>query len=410
MNYIFVDCSLGISGDMLASALFDVGVPESIFKENLDNIKIDKNFNLTFREAKSNGMRGIRCIKSENQEEESHRSLNDIKKIIYESNFNNFVKEKSIEVFEVLAKAESIVHGLKISEVHFHELGSIDSLIDVVNVCSAIDYLKPEIIYFEKPPAGSGIVSTSHGMLSVPVPTVLEISKQKQIPLTFYVEENIGEISTPTGMALIAIFADKIGKPKYLNINNIGIGLGSKDISRPNLLKVILLSNNENNISNRLNKKPIYESIFFQEAWIDDATPEDIAVLVEKLRNAGAIEVVSNSVDMKKNRKGICIKVIVNNNNVESLRDAWFNFSTTLGFREQEIYRWILPRRLVKYKTSFGEINVKQALRPNNKLSIKIEHEDICEISLNSGFSIEEVRQKIFMELSKLYEIDDWSY
>ncbi len=407
MKSIFIDCSLGISGDMLASALSDLGVPNSIFLENLVSLNIDKNYNLKFKSGDSEGIKGIVCMKTEIQFKELSRSFNDIKNLIHDSSLNDYVKKKSIRAFEILAEAEAIVHGNEMSDVHFHELGTIDSIIDIVNVCSAIDFLKPYNIYFLNPPSGKGIVSTSHGPLPVPVPTVVEIARQKKIPLTVLDDKYFGEITTPTGIALIATFIDKFGQPDNINIKKIGIGLGSKNISRPNFLRALLIDENTDYIEN---DQPFYETIISQEAWIDDSTPEDIAVLIERLRSAGAVDVVCYSVDMKKNRKGICIKAIVYPKNKNLLREVWFKYSTTLGIRENKISRWILPRRIVTHETKFGKVNVKQVMRPNGQISIKIEHKDLTKITLNSGIPIEEVRQKLIIELSEFYELDNWSY
>ena len=407
MKSIYIDCCLGISGDMLASALFDLGVPQYIFADNLANLKIDENYKLNFEEGNSEGIKGISCIKTKINTEELPRSLNDIKTLLLDSNLNDYVKEKSIKVFEILAQSEAIVHGNEISDVHFHELGSIDSIIDIVNVCSAIDFLKPHKIYFSNPPAGKGVISTSHGLLPVPVPTVSEIAKQYEIPLMFLEDQYIGEITTPTGISLIAAFLDQFGCPSNINIKKIGIGLGNKNISRPNFLRAMLIDSNDDYIDK--NNQPLYETIISQEAWIDDSTPEDIAILIERLRFAGAIDVVSHSVDMKKNRKGICIKAIVKAKNQNLLREVWFNYSTTLGLRESKTTRWVLPRRIGKYKTTLGEVSFKQVMRPNGHMSIKIEHKDLSKISLNTGISLDEIRQKLLIELSEVYELDDWS-
>ena len=407
MKSIFIDCSLGISGDMLASALFDLGVPHSIFLDNLVRLNIDKNYKLKFEAGDSDGIKGIVCKKNEIQFKELSRSLNEIKNLLLDSSLNDYVKKKSIKVFEILAEAEAVVHGNQISDVHFHELGSIDSILDIVNVCSAIDFLKPYKIYFSNPPSGKGIVSTSHGPLPVPVPTVLEIARQNEIPLMVLDDKYFGEITTPTGIALIATFIDKFGQPSNLNIQNIGIGLGSKNISRPNFLRILLIDENDDYMENN---KPSNENIISQEAWIDDSTPEDVAVLIDRLRSAGAIDVICYSVDMKKNRKGICIQAIVYPKHKNLLREVWFNYSTTIGIRENKISRWILPRRIVSHKTKFGTVNVKQAMRPNGQNSIKIEHKDLTRITLNTGIPIEEIRQKLIIELSEFYEIDDWSF
>ena len=407
MKSIFIDCSLGISGDMLASAFFNLGVPHSIFLDNLVSLNIDKNYKLKFEAGDSDGIKGIVCKKNEIQFKELSRSLNEIKNLLLDSSLNDYVKKKSIKVFEILAEAEAVVHGHQISDVHFHELGSMDSILDIVNVCSAIDFLKPYKIYFSNPPSGKGIVSTSHGPLPVPVPTVLEIARQNKIPLMVLDDKYFGEITTPTGIALIATFIDKFGQPGNINIQNIGIGLGSKNISRPNFLRILLIDENDENIENN---KPSYETIISQEAWIDDSTPEDVAVLIDRLRSAGAIDVICYSVDMKKNRKGICIQAIVYPKHKNLLREVWFNYSTTIGIRENKISRWILPRRIVSHKTKFGTVNVKQAMRPNGQNSIKIEHKDLTRITLNTGIPIEEIRQKLIIELSEFYEIDDLSF
>ena len=407
MKSIFIDCSLGISGDMLESALFDLGFPHSIFLDNLVSLNIDKNYKLKFEAGDSDGIKGIVCKKNEIQFKELSRSLNEIKNLLLDSSLNDYVKKKSIKVFEILAEAEAVVHGNQISDVHFHELGSIDSILDIVNVCSAIDFLKPYKIYFSNPPSGKGIVSTSHGPLPVPVPTVLEIARQNEIPLMVLDDKYFGEITTPTGIALIATFIDKFGQLSNLNIQNIGIGLGSKNISRPNFLRILLIDENDDYMENN---KPYNENIIYQEAWIDDSTPEDVAFLIDRLRSAGAIDVICYSVDMKKNRKGICIQAIVYPKHKNLLREVWFNYSTTIGIRENKISRWILPRRKVSHKTKFGTVNVKQVMRPNGKNSIKIEHKDLTRITLNTGIPIEEIRQKLIIELSEFYEIDDWSF
>ncbi len=407
MNSIFIDCSLGISGDMLASALVDLGVPNSIFIDNLVRLNVEKKYDFKFNHGDSEGIKGIVCTKSQIQFKESSRSLNDIKKLLLDSSLNDYVKKKSIRVFEILAEAEAIVHGNEISDVHFHELGSMDSILDIVNVCSAIDFLKPYKIYFSKPPSGKGVVSTSHGTLPVPVPTVLEIAKQNKISLTVLDDKYLGEITTPTGIALIATFVDKFGQPDNINIEKIGIGLGTKNISRPNFLRVLLIDANDDYIDNN---KLSYETMISQEAWIDDSTPEDIAILIERLRSSGAIDVISYSVDMKKNRKGICIKLMVHPKNQILLREVWFNYSTTIGLRENKISRWILPRRTIRHKTTYGEVNIKQVMRPNGQISIKIEHKDLTKISLNTGIPIEEIRNKLLIELSEFHELYDCSF
>ena len=232
-----------------------------------------------------------------------------------------------------MAEAESSVHGCEVNDVHFHEIGSIETLINIVGVSSAIDYFKPNKIYCMPPPMGSGNVKTSHGILPIPVPVVSEIAMRNQIPLYGGEAFPYGELTTPTAIALISFFVDRYQQPACLEVLSIGVGLGKKDLKRSNLLRLYEIEKSLIEDADKLNSYLYWQELIKQEAWIDDATPEDISELVNQLRNAGAIDVICHSVQMKKGRQGVHVQAIVDLKFVKEVRLIWFSKSTTIGLR-----------------------------------------------------------------------------
>ncbi len=410
MSTLFVDCPTGLSGDMILAALLDLGVPKNIIETPLTSLGLKRHFNLKIEESDSNGLRGLKLYVETFEMEATHRSLENITKLLNNSLIDQKLRGKILAVFRQLAEAEASVHGVKINDVHFHEVGALDALIDVVGVCAAIEYLKPKKIFCGLPPAGSGSVVASHGILPVPAPAVLEIAKRNNITLLGGAKHPKGELTTPTGLALMTVLADDFCQPDLLLIKRFGIGLGSRSLDRPNLLRICELE-----VANSVKaNEPIddlkWEELICQEAWIDDASPEDIANLVEHLRSVGAIEVVAHSVQMKKGRQGISIRAIVRQSKAQTLRKSWFNQATTLGIREYTIGRWVLPRRKGICNTSFGEIEVKQVKHPNGRLSIKPENDELLRINSETGVSIDIIRQEVFANGNEFLPREDWNW
>ncbi len=408
MKSLYIDCPNGMSGDMILAAFLDLGVPKEIIEAPLFKIGMKDSFSLTIEETKNYNFRGTKVSVHESEGNPKPRKWLDIQKLINNSLWEEDLRKKVFLVFESLARAEASVHGTDINLVHFHEIGAIDSLVDIIGVCACINYIKPSKIFCGVPPAGSGVVNTEHGLLSVPVPAVIELAKNHNIKLSFDEGNAKGELTTPTGLALMAILADNFTQPESMEIESIGVGLGHRDLDRPNFLRIWKMNYSSNNQLANENSQISLERIITQEAWIDDATPEDVSNLINRLRREGAIEVITQPIQMKKGRTGICIKAIVPPTYANSLMKLWLTHSTSLGIREREEYRWTIQRKDGYCNSIFGKIRVKQALRPNNKETIKPEHDELVRISLESGKSIDEIRQEILSSIGKFIPKEQW--
>lgn len=409
-NDLVIDCPTGLSGDMLLSAFLDLDLPEDFLPKQIKLLGIEKFLELNIYEDKSYGLRGLKHSIKFIQQKEFDRSWRGIKQLITDSSLSISIKQKVLEVFQVLAKAESCVHGSNLDEVHFHEIGSIEAVINIVGVCAIIDYLQPGKIYCMTPPTGVGNVKTSHGVLPVPVPSVLEIARRKNIPLLSGDWVTDVELTTPTGIALISVFAEEYKQPMCFQPLSIGVGLGTKDIDRPNILRVFEIKKSQSHNGCESLPGLAWQELICQETWVDDSTPEDLADLINQLRIAGAIDVVSNPVQMKKGRQGLYVKAIVSLQKAAELRSIWFSKGTTLGLREHSFGRWVLPRRNGWCMTSLGKIKVKQVKRPDGSTTVKPEHDDLIKLSKNVDFSLEEIKKKIFSELNNVTPEEDWRY
>ncbi len=408
MKALFVDCSNGLAGDMLLAAFLDAGVPMKVFEDPILAMGLGKSFSFSIKEGHSLGIRGLRVGFEGLRAESSTRSFEVIAEMVNQFSWKESIRNKVLNVFRCLAEAEASVHGKAIDKVHFHELGKLDALIEVACICSAVEYLNPVQVVCSIPPAGSGMVKTSHGLLPVPVPVVLELAKKFQINLLAGENYPKSELTTPTGLAIMAVLANKFGQPDSFSIENIGIGLGSRTFDRANFLRVCISKDIEL-VPSSLQKGFNWQSLTFQEAWIDDATPEDIASLTDELRSAGAIEVVSHPVNMKKGRLGFAVKVIVKTEDAKDVRLVWFSKGTTIGLRERLEGRWVLSRRLGTCPSPFGKICVKQVQRPDGSVSIKPEHDELVRISNDTGKSIDEIRSALCLSNDNFLPSEDWS-
>ena len=410
MKNLFIDCPTGIASDMLLAALLDLGVPINFLNDYIKSLKLTDTFELKTHQEKSYGIRGIRLSLASTSRPFSSQRWIYLKDLINQLNIDKAIKNNVLAVFNELAEAEAVVHGCEIDQVHFHEIGSISNLVKVVCIFVAIDYLKVQKIYCMPPPSGSGEVMTSHGVLPVPVPTVLEIAKRKNIILSGRNSFPIGELTTPTGIALISVLVDKFEQPSFFNVLSIGVGLGSKDLHRTNLLRISEIESTElENINQSINNS-LRQSLICQEAWIDDATSEDIADLTENLRDNGAIEVVNYPIQMKKGRLGTCVKALVRIDLAQELRSVWFNKGTTIGLREIPLDRWVLLRRKGFCSTSIGEIAVKQVRRPDGRITVKPEHNDLIRLSKETGMTLDEIRKEVFSNLDNFFTDENWFF
>jgi len=407
MEDVLIECSPGISGDMLLGAFYDLGVPKKVIEQPLIDLGLNDLYQLEFKEAKSCSIRGIK-VKVRNADcIPIKRTWRSIRKLIVNGHIEDKLKKIIYEVFESLAIAEAKVHGIKSDDVHFHEIGAIDSLVDIIGVCAALNYLNPKKVYCNEPMLGKGFVQTEHGKLSVPTPAVIELIRQKNIKVLSSLNSIDGELSTPTGIALLANLVDYLEPPSKYSINSYGVGIGNLKFPFPNLVRVYKISSFE---SSSINKQinPKCEEISVQEAWIDDQTPEDISNFVEKLRIEGAYDVSYQSINMKKNRIGFSIQAILPIEKKEFFRRLWFDYSNTIGVRERTQSRWILLRRRGECSTTFGNIKVKQTLKPDGSINMKPENDEVLRLKLKHKISTYEIR-KIIKESSKKFKaFENW--
>ncbi|WP_413360078.1 LarC family nickel insertion protein [Prochlorococcus sp. MIT 1201] len=410
MTALFVDCPTGLAGDMLLAAFLDLGVPRAVIEAPLAGLGLEKGYALTVAEDRSAGLRGLRLSVEGLDLEPPHRLWHDIRALIMEADWSEPLRTKVLTVFKALAEAEAAVHGHPIEQVHFHEVGMIDALVEVVGVCAAVEHLAPEQIVCAVPPAGRGKTATAHGFLPVPVPAVLELARRHQICLEVGDDLPACELTTPTGLALMAVLAERFCQPPSLRINAIGVGLGHRNLDRPNILRICELDGFASERSEEEMAGLRWQPVVVQEAWIDDATPEDVAVFSDQLRDAGALDVVSEQVQMKKGRQGVSVKALVTAEQAPGLRVVWFSQGTTLGLREHSHGRWLLPRRGGSCPTPWGSVRVKQVRRPQGILTVKPEHDDLLRLSVETGHSMEELRREVLLASEDFVADEDWTW
>ena len=401
MSALVVDCPTGLAGDMLLSALLDLGVPESVVHEPLQALGLAKAYGLNVEESQSGGLRGLRLTVKSEDPNPPHRRWSDLRQLISDASLSTSLKTKVLQVFQALAEAEASVHGCAPDQVHFHEIGAIDSLVDVIGVCAGIEHLSPDSIYCTAPPAGHGRVTTAHGVLPVPVPAVLELAKRHQLPLLTGEDLPAAELTTPTGLALMAVLADHFQRPSTMEVEAIGTGLGHRSLDRPNLLRLIRLRDASR-------AEPGWQQLVVQEAWIDDATAEELANLAQHLRVAGALDVVQGAVLMKKQRPGTSVIALTTPDQAAALRQVWWRHSPTIGLREREQGRWVLPRRCGTSATPWGMIRAKQTRRPDGTFTIKWEQDELQRVSAEAGLTVMELRERLSRETLAFMPEEDW--
>ena len=392
MTTLWVDAPTGLAGDMLLAGLLDLGIPISAIEEPLNSLGLAGCYRIDVAEARSGGLRGKRVSVMGLEDQPPHRHWADIRQQIVEASLPTSLKDRVLAVFTALAEAESTVHGSSMESVHFHEVGAVDALVDVVGVCAALDQLNPARIFCSPLPAGRGTVRTAHGLLPVPVPAVLELARRHQVPLQQSPDAPEGELVTPTGLALMAVWADRFVPPARFTPALVGVGLGHRELDRPNLVRLILDTADQDSTYQELTDAPRWQSLVVQEAWLDDATPEDLALLMERLREAGAVDVAAHPLVMKKGRCGHGVIALVEEDAAERVRQVWFNAGTSIGVRERRQGRWLLPRRSGLLDTPWGMLPAKQVKRPDGRLTVKPEADDLELMSRRTGCSVADLR------------------
>ena len=387
MSALWIDAPTGLAGDMLLAALLDLGVDQSLVESSLEALGLAGCYRITRQEARSGGLRGIRVDVQGLEDQPPHRHWSEIRAQIHAAALAPSLKQTVLAVFTRLAEAEATVHGTLAEAVHFHEVGAIDALVDVVGVCAAIEALNPAEIVCSPLPAGSGTVSTAHGLLPVPVPAVLELARRHRIPLLQGGDLPTGELVTPTGLALVSVLADRFVAPDVLVAEKIGVGLGHRQLDRPNLVRLVLHTPSVDAVVG-----PRWESLVVQEAWIDDATPEEVAALANRLRDAGAIDVAVQPLLMKKGRSGQSITALVRDGDADEMRRLWLSAGSSIGLRERRQGRWVLPRRHGVLDTPWGPLAAKEVRRPDGRCTVKAEADALEALQASTGCGLDELR------------------
>ncbi len=411
MTDLFVDCPTGIAGDMLLAALIDLGVPKSVIEKPLLELGLEGAFQIEVQEKLSFGFRGLDVSVKGTEDEPIARQWKEIRKFFLKTNLPESLVKTVTQVFKNLAEAEASVHGKDINDVHFHEIGAIDALVDIVGVCAAVEHLAPKKIFCSIPPVGRGSVSTSHGILPVPVPAVLELAKRNEIPIAGGDHFPEGELTTPTGLALMSVLANSFCQPSFLGIKTIGVGLGDRKLDRPNFLRVCEIhSRDEAKNADPLKDLFLCQKVVVQEAWIDDCNPEDLSVFVNELRSSGAIDVVCQDLSMKKDRQGVGITALVMPEDAAALRLIWLSKSSTIGLRESFETRYILPRQIGYIETPFGKVKIKHVRRPGGLITFKPEHDDLLKLSHKTGKTLEELRLVVHKITEQFAPLEEWKW
>jgi len=386
-----VDCPTGLAGNMLLAALFDLGLPEAAVHGPLQALGLADRYRLELEERRSGGLRGLHLAVVGLEPEPAHRHWGELRSQIAAAPLEPELQRQVLAVFGLLAEAEARVHGHAPEQVHFHEVGAIDALVDVVGVCAGLRHFGVQQLVCGVPPAGHGSVRSEHGLLPLPAPAVLELACRCGVPLAASGDVPAGELTTPTGLALMAVLAERFGPGPALLPRAVGVGLGSRQLDRPNLLRLVLAEP----VDAGDPASPRCEALLQQQAQLDDASPEDLAFLIEELRAAGALEVFSQPLQMKKGRPGTLITVLANPQQAEPLRQIWWRLGTSLGVRESLQQRWALPREIFSLETPWGPVRIKRSRRPDGTLLCKPEMDDLVELARRHNLAPVELRRAV---------------
>ena len=383
-NILYFQCFSGISGDMCLGALMDCGVPKDHLDQEIDKLLL-KGF---YIEVKKINKKGIGCTKATIVQDtyQEFRHLPDILAIISNSSLSPWVKAMSAKAFNRLAKAEASVHQTTIDKIHFHEVGALDAIVDIVGTFVGVEYLQPTAVMSSPLPTGGGYVKCAHGILPVPAPATLELLRG--VPLDNSFSE--GELVTPTGAAIITTLTDHFGPIPSGVVQRLGYGAGTKEFSHPNLLRIML-------IDTSLTYSPPLslsagEKVGVLEANVDDMTGEDLGFLMEKIFATGALDIYYTPVLMKKNRPGQVITILFPLEKQHDIVSEFFAHSTSFGLRISHIDRITLRRISERIQLpSLGEVRVKLGYLGDSLVQVSPEYEDCAAIARANNIPLKSV-------------------
>ena len=391
---IYFDCFSGISGDMILGSLVDLGVDVKLIRKELKKINL-KGYKLTSHQVKRNGIMGTKVnvvIDPSIQKRNQARSFTDIKKLIVKSSLSENVKTDSIEIFRRIGTVEAKIHGTSLDKIHFHEIGAIDSIVDIVGGAICMSLLNIDMVFSSALNTGEGLINCEHGTIPIPAPATLKLLEG--IPC--YSSGTKNELTTPTGAAFIGYYGSKFGSLPKMNIMKSGYGAGSHEIKEiPNLLRVVL---GEVLIPSKIITMKVIETN------IDDMNPEFYDHIMSQLLIAGAADVFLTAVHMKKNRPGTLLTTVVSNDKFHSIVQIILEETSTFGIRHYDVVRTELKRENKLIKTPFGKVRIKIGTFAGSRLTVSPEYEDCKKLALKKGIPVKRVYEETLLIAKQMEE------
>jgi pyridinium-3,5-bisthiocarboxylic acid mononucleotide nickel chelatase len=386
MTTLYFDCFAGASGDMILGAMVAAGVDARALKEQLASLSVD-GFAVDFETVDRSGISCTHAV-VRIRPEHTHRHLGDVLKIIYDSQLSDRVKGRAAQIFSRLAAAEAKVHNIPIERVHFHEVGALDAIIDVVGAAICFDILGIDRFASSALHVGSGTVEMEHGRFPVPPPAVVELLKDKPV----YATDIKGELVTPTGAAIIATVCDHFGPLPQMRIERTGYGAGTRTYEKfPNALRVVI--GQEATASQE-------SKLVMLETNVDDLSPQVFGHVMERAFELGALDCYFTPIQMKKNRPGVLLSCLCRPSDKEAITKMLFAETTTLGIRSYEVERRALDRQMVTVETEFGRIDVKVARMNGNVVNQMPEFDQVRAAALKANVPLRTVEAAVRLALA----------
>jgi uncharacterized protein (TIGR00299 family) protein len=418
MKILYYDCFAGISGDMNLGAMLDLGIEADYLKNELSKLPVN-GYTLQVTRDIRKGISGTRVnviideqrlliadhghghdhehghphtnLQAHHQEKKPHHnSFAEIKQLILSSKLNDNIKDTSLAIFVKVAEAEAKIHNLPVGEVHFHEVGAVDSIVDIVGAAICLDKLGVDVVYCSTVELGGGSVRCSHGIYPVPAPATAEIVKHMPVR-TGTVNY---EATTPTGAAILAACVNEFTDKADFSILRTGYGIGARDGEIPNVLRVFLCESIDS-------KKPEKESSFIVECNIDDMNPEFYDYITDSLFTAGAKDVYITPIIMKKSRPAVKLSVLCTADAEARINEVLFRETSTIGVRKYKVDKTVLDRVIETISTPLGDVRVKSAFYKGVCIKSKPEYDDCIKIAREKGIPVSQVYREVEQELRR---------
>lgn len=406
MRIAYFDCFAGISGDMILGALVDAGLDWEQFKSDLAKLSV-AGYQLEKEKVVKKGISGTK-VHVLTEEGHVHRHLQDVQNIISNSALPDIVKEKSIKIFTRIAEAEAKVHQTSIERIHFHEVGALDAIIDIVGSVIGLWRLGIDEVYASPVHTGTGFTECAHGLMPVPAPATMELLQG--VPI--YSRDIEKELVTPTGAAILTSYCQKFGGMPTMRVTHSGYGAGQRDLAIPNVLRLSIGEKEEpvgyDGDFHHSSKGDVHQGqALMMEANIDDMNPEFYDYLINKFLKAGAMDVFLRKIQMKKNRPGIVLSILLHRHQLEMFYQMIFAETTSIGVRVYPVTKYMLPYEIRTVQTKLGQAKVKIARYQNDVRNVAPEYEDCRRLAEEQQIPLKKVYDIVKYEAYQQLQIVD---